>query len=684
MTNTPISPSSSGVGHVSPSSSEAATPVKGSPVQDIALEKLKAKDVDGPKNLKSKSVSPKTKDVGILKKFFNRRFSPITETEQQQAKNIKIQIGHVEQELNKVEVQTRKVDKARQTISEEFPTDESIEMHMNYFDSVPDILEQAKVQLEELIEQEQTANELADEHVSFDDLPVRILELRTKVEHLEAKLELSHALIDVEIAMKDYYLDKSWDNFTKVQDKRAALKEKLQEIFDENDSLTRINDVKQFLGKESWNGSDTYQLIQSAFPSLKGQIERLLNCTLEMNNEKIENLEEKAANLKESISEYHVLSKRINNIEGWLYNDSIFGKIYRIFHSPASLKKRLQQAQNEQQEIYQKIKDNAHISSDELMWLEKVVQLNPEKASLRKDLQRCAQQLPKIRMMQVMSNGMGKIVNQLQIYINADFVDLKKHKKIIVDEMQKLAHNVRNQIFLPEDLTDVKVLDQVQTVIASSYPRLRERTKLLFQLIKEAKLRTELNKAVIAEFAKQPKPLEIDTEDSTEEGTEEGGGAPPEAPPLTPVPSDTDNDLDTEGTKPSGGFLAHLKNAKLKKGTSKFTGIVKHASDILSQIKQGKGLKKAGAPVKSEPQDHPHLAAIKAGVALKKGEAPATKEIPLFQRLFKELQEGTRTMKDVTKDELAQLTPMERSSLGIAALRKNTKDDDETNEDWNE
>src|SRR5205085_10871793 len=119
-----------------------------------------------------------------------------------------------------------------------------------------ELLKKTQEHLQNLNDEESTAQELAEKHTTFDDLPGRIQKLEENVHYLEARIEVLQKILDLEVVMKDYETEKKWDQFINIRDQRKELGQTLRDLIEQNPSLQGEIEAQAYLEKPRLNAAD--------------------------------------------------------------------------------------------------------------------------------------------------------------------------------------------------------------------------------------------------------------------------------------------------------------------------------------------------------------------------------------------------------------------------------------------
>lgn len=474
----------------------------------------------------SRSIAPAASGGAwnSIKTFFNRRFSKITETEKNQAHKINMLIGKVEQDFDELSRLAKKTVNEEKKFYRTPSNEQSVKVNSDYLMEARTILIHARDDLNKLKTEENIALQLAEEHSTFDALPEQIKSLEKKVHLLEAQVVILEKLVDLEIAMKDYHPNEDWDQFIAVEDKKIELMHILKKLCQENPVLKEDAEIqKYYLKKERWDAIEMRELITSRFPGLNKQAERLLNHSIDIQAKRIANMNKKVETLEPLFAQYHSHSKKINNLEYFIHNDSLgarISKTFHIFQKRKNLKEEVLQLKAEQAAIYNKITSHAIFNLTELDWLAEIGKFNPKNIGLRRDIENVIQELVQLNLRHKISVQVTELHEHLELYHkhtrpnakDIKFINLETLKKTIIEDILKLSGDVQNWHFrarardLPKNFTKTNVLNQLKAVISVFLPTLQQRNEKVFLLIEKLGLNKELNQAVLdREFDTIPK-----------------------------------------------------------------------------------------------------------------------------------------------------------------------------------
>ncbi len=518
--------------------------------QLIATETLKGNgsEESAKPGLKSIVISRHLAIWNKIGQFFNRIFGKISQSEQEQAESIHVLIGSTKQAIDQLSKWTIKATHAERKLAGKFPNADTVAINAGYLKGAREKLTTAKTYLQELKEHESTAIELADRHLTYDALPGQIQKLEKTIAGFERTLEVTNKLLNIEVAMKDYYFQGTWVNFTKIGEERKALVETLKEVL----HPTAESELQQILKKERLNGEDIHQLLKSAFPDLKGYIERLWDGTLFINDRRIQALGQQEEVLEALYSLYKKECNRISKLEKSIYGNKVIDAAYRFFKGKDYLIQELDKVREGQRETYKEIKKTAKFNHEELSWLHQK-DLYCQKLSIQ--LKRSRQAISFLDLREKTANQMNILRQELKLYrdnltlhaekakqtqetkVPQDFTQTQKLKDSIHSTLQEIAKEVKNSPFKPDSLPkkfeEMDDVNQLKTLISFSFPKLKYQTNHIFELIEKLKLHEELNQALKVKERVTP----ILTEELTQ--TEENEIILPEELQLPPEPQET-------------------------------------------------------------------------------------------------------------------------------------------------
>jgi hypothetical protein len=482
------------------------------PAQIIAREALNT-SLDKSADLTSKSINV-PQQLGfwnLIKIFFNRHFGEIKKEDKNQAEKIGEHIERVKQNIEQILQSIRYATNEERTLAKTFPTKKTIDISEKHLTRAHNQINLVKQHLQALKNNEFIAIDLANKHATYDALPGQISKLEIDVAYLEARVQVTEKLFNIEVAMSDYRNQGTWVQFIKVREKKNALGDTLRNILANPNLKTEIGSQK-FLAKASWEG--IYQLIKSAFPGLQGKVERLWDGVLVMHKQRIQALDQQAETLKALILQYKGESNRINSLENSLYSDSLMAKISRVVYpGEDNLKKALTKAQDDQIATYKEIKKAAQFNPEELKWLAQIGRTNSDQQKLSSDLEAIRHEISVLDVRQKMADQMNALLKKLSKYsgthrshLSVSGLDatkrelIEKEIKTLQSGIQELAQNVKDwQIktsLLPKEFRNMKILDQLKNVISIYFPILNERNQVIFRLIEKTGLHEDLNHAL--------------------------------------------------------------------------------------------------------------------------------------------------------------------------------------------
>jgi|GEM_PF-4471573 len=446
--------------------------------QQVATQQLETINrQETPGILQSKSIRTPTDQKGVwnaIKRFCKRHFFMISQSKQQQALDIKTLIGEVEKNLHQISIIAKQTMHREKQLHKRFPSDQSVEIMTTYLNEARQLLKQTKEDIKALKEYESLAVELADQYSTFDPLPLNIQRVEKNVLCLEDEISLTDNLLCLEMAMNDYSHNKTWDQFANVQDQRRDCSEA--------------------------------ESITLSFHSLTSYVKRLFNAALEMQKERLNNLDQQVKDVTSLLSKYRQQSNQIRALETSIYDNSMVGRIYKVFHHENKMRKKREQILDEQAKTYEKILIKGTLDHGERDWLSAVVNINPREQNLKKRVEWMLATIASLEREQRMSVQMNHLLHSLEFRryhpcltqsLSSRFIHFKGLNHAIKDHIQELAKPIENWQFkegaLPLDFRRMDLLDQLKSLLSASFPALRQRNHMIFKFIDKEKLRKELN-----------------------------------------------------------------------------------------------------------------------------------------------------------------------------------------------
>jgi hypothetical protein len=530
QTNGPLSiPSTSGTGAVFPSSTEVK---KASPVttktESVAVEQLETGDTTSTAaNLQSKDIkAPPAGMFESIRRFFNRRFSPITDTKQQQAQDIRVLIGRVEIELAKLTRETKKAQYAEKNFSGKTPNKDSIKATTDHLTKSRQLLKKASDHLTALKKEEDSAQQLAADHSVFEDLPVRIQLLEENVRYLEARVEVLEHLLNLEVSLEAYHPDKTWDQFVEIQEQRKELTYSLKDLIESNPALQRDVEAQAYLSKAKWRADDVHEVMHLIFPGLRTQLERLFDNALNAQKTRLNNLEGQVKDLNQLLAKHEKQSNQIYYLEKAIHGTSFLRKFSRLWYGKMNLRQQLQELKKEQKKTYEEIEVKGQFNSEELDWVKIIGKVNPKRRELRRNVEIVRHHIKKLETTQNLSDHMTELLHNLEIRhklnvknASEEYVNFDKLDERITSNFKELAGDIKDLKFrqgvLPPDFTKMDLVDQLKILVSASAPMFKERNRMIFKLIEEEDLHANLNEIIKKEYIEDDEESELETGSDT-------------------------------------------------------------------------------------------------------------------------------------------------------------------------
>ena len=707
--------------------------VEKSLISTIGAQKLtSAEETQGPPKIQSKSITNNLPEKGSrnpIIRFFNRRFSPITEAEQNQFQTINILVGKAKQALDKAAEYTQRAKYAEKKISGKFPTDESVESSLKYLKDTRKRLDEASTHLSHLEKYELTADRLAEEHSAFDFLPRDIQVLKKNVQVLKNRLEIGEKLLNLETALKNYHPEETWTQLTEVREQTRTLAKILKNFILHHPRLKEDRELQKYINIQNLTGAEMHEIIQNIFPELTNQVERLFDSILEVNKGRIKNLEQQVETLKPLFSIYNEQSRRIDNLEKHLYSESLLNRIYRVFHNKDKLLQQLRDAQAEIKWTHEKIKDEEVFIPEEINWLSKKANLT----SLRRDLEAIRMGISFIDDREKVADQMDRLIFTLRqtsklLAVYDPMMDtlLTKNRGIIKDSIKQIHTTTQqmskeiNPTKLPIGFEKLDALTQLKSLIPIVFPALVQKTDRLFKHIEQQHMHEELMREIQKTGIESPPSEEsvetkkelIEEALSLEESIHESSSTiPQENPrpqpgkdelmvienesvpmglPLAPALQDEPEVIENEEefkleSPPTSPQPPSISTTKINP-SDKYEGIEgrqsessrEHPSILLEQIRKGKKLNKIQPSLKEKGPG----AARSAEELL--AEVKAGNINAIFRELIEAVKKGLLKIGEIPVEARNHLSVMQATILSIAARRGTMEDEpDEIEEDKN-
>jgi hypothetical protein len=476
---------------------------------EVGLQSLKTtEESDSPSEIQSKSIKktlPVKQKVNGIIRFFNRRFSHITALEKEQSQNVTNLTGKIKQALDKASFISQKTKYTERSFYGKFPSSKSIDYGSGRIQVMRHQLDEAERGLIELEKYESIADQLAEKHVAFDFLPKEIQLLKNNVLYLKEKLELAENLLDLEIALKDYSDEPTWEKFTFIRNQRFTLHNALKGIFEDRLSLKEDKELQKLAKKPDFSGADIHDFIKKNVPELRGQVERLFDSILEIYNKRTKNLEHQLQTLNPLFSKYGKQSRQIDNLETCIYSKSLLSRIYRFLHDKNKLLQQLAKAKNEIKLTAAQIKDNAQFNPEEIEWIGKRVAFNSGLVKVKKEIEATLEKSSFIDAQEQVADRMDLLNHILRetFVLESDndprAVSLLKTKKEIMQDpirqineiVQRISQEKKIKKF-PLGFEKLDPLMQLKALIPIVFPDLTQRTQRLFNYIEKQNIQKEL------------------------------------------------------------------------------------------------------------------------------------------------------------------------------------------------
>lgn len=373
-----------------------------------------------------------------IERFFVRHFTSIDQKDKVEALAIKAMASDVEETLTAAAKAAKVASNAQ--LSHSYPTDASLEIERTFNDAVTSgLLDQAIDQLDTLTQQTDIAKKLAEKHATYDSLTSSIQELTKRVNLLESRVLVGKALGEVEVALKNYKENQTWDNFHEVNLAKDKLGIALKGVIAKYPALKDDSTLKKYADKPDLSFKNAYRIINYLYPDMKGHLDRLYDVNLKFSEIRIQDLHGKVETLLPLYSKYKHLSDKIDGLEKSLFDNSILSRIYRVFHRPYTLRIQLEQAKHELKRTFDAIEKAGHFETGEIAWFRKKSESNDDLESLAHRMERINVSLNFIKLKDPISSRLSDLMQNLSEYHEAEIL-LENAKKKGKEGIFELKH----------------------------------------------------------------------------------------------------------------------------------------------------------------------------------------------------------------------------------------------------
>lgn len=304
-------------------------------------------------NFRQKTISA-ANDVPYyhsIKTFFFRHLSSITPSEKEQAREINGLFELMKYHFNLIADIERQVAVKRKIVTK-FSNLDRKSVNSEHLFYGQNALDQAQKDLEQLIEKERIAQQLATNHSAFGPLPEQIKDLKERFNNLQVKFDILNALVLFEKSVDSI---KQFDSFEEIK-KNFIIGTQLlcqrHPALKDDPALAHLTDLEKI-----WNIDDVHGLMASHFPELLPELDRIINWQHIYLKRERKKLKQEFVNVRGLFPQYVRCLTNIRSLTSSIQSDSFYGKAYKWAMTENHLREQLQTFQDEEGRLNKLIED---------------------------------------------------------------------------------------------------------------------------------------------------------------------------------------------------------------------------------------------------------------------------------------------------------------------------------------
>lgn len=471
--------------HISPTSESPTSPLKeqprlenGSAAAQLGSEALQQESSKSPSTI-SKTVSksrwanyPKIqRAVNWFEKVFGENISV---EHQQKAQEIQGHISAIKDAVNRAGEISVQETKKESSFADDYPSEKTIAAHKQSLEEMQAQLSTAEKELKGLESLEGNVRDLK-QYSKYKDLPLYITGARASVKYLRGRVQVAEKLVKIEEKMEAYNHTKEWKDFKQIREARRELATQLREVLQDSSNP----EIQKHLRNPQLTAHDSYVLVKRTYPSLRGYIERLLDFTVEINNERIENLHQQQKDLKSAVATYHKQAEKVATLERYLYDKSIgslFGAFIHSLLAKKELPTELEEAKAQLRRDYLAMKAKKDFNREEIQWLTEMATLNSDHIELIHKIGAAEQSFNQARLEEHISHQLTKLERR---------VGVKSIQKRVLELDKLVSKSIKNNpnissSQLPEGFAEMDSIAQMRVLIPIAYPNLKFKMRHAF------------------------------------------------------------------------------------------------------------------------------------------------------------------------------------------------------------
>ena len=327
-------------------------------------------------------------------------------------------------------------------------------------------------------------------------------------EKISEMLSLTEQKMIAYLQLKEKEGEKAFQQFRELMGEIYLMGRKLHDIVNTTD-LKENSQVQMLLKSHPEDLMRIYRSIVLTYPSLNGQTERLFHKAVEIQKQRLTQLNRHAKTLNFLISQYRKIAKTIHDVENEIYHSSGIGK--QTVTKTIALETQFDTLNVSLNEIAKKIENRGTFISEEMLWLQTLAEKEPEVRPLNTCVCNTHNGFLHIGIRSKVSNFLNELKELLDYkdkgslrIDSATAAPLNKREKAqIAEKLKKMTTLINSnetkkarEILLSAHFDNLFPLEKLKTLTEGIFPHLAQRMRRIIFLIKETGLEDSLNMAI--------------------------------------------------------------------------------------------------------------------------------------------------------------------------------------------
>lgn len=485
-------------------------------------------------------------DRGIFKSFIHRHFGPIfgilEDIEVKEVNEINRLMNLLEESLSQADTQSKNADNFTVNLPKQ-PTSVSAAEISSLVDEGKALLFKAQNVLAQLKKHKQFASHLSENYSRYSLFPQQIQDLENRVLKFNGRSEVFNELKNLEKVISDYNSDKTWTGFVAIKNQKKSLGAAVKNAINADPTLKDKPYLQEFLQDSETTYSKLLNVIGKTYPNLYYQLERQIQAIVELQNERLANLNKQVDELDNLILDHQDLAIHIGMLEERLHGKSLLNRILQAvdsLYNKQFLESQLSELEKARESAFGAILKKNKFIPAELMWLKDVAHMDATYAAVNNKSEEAQQFILLLNTREAIYNQLEEVeINLEQFHGNA--IILRKHSKLahntqkpidatvnlqkdlkehIKSRLIQLARDIKpaadkyaNKEQIPANFEQLSAVEKFKSLIGLTFPRLAIKGENILDLINQESLQSEFNDLIETAWSNLPEAEIVDVQD---------------------------------------------------------------------------------------------------------------------------------------------------------------------------